>query len=90
MQNAGIHPKFAGLPDTAKDSEVVTSQYADIAAKSGHSDDMEQIVDYMKEWDTLLTSKGLTVPNEITGVLSEQCYDMMIQIYGIWMSSRDI
>ncbi|UGY70980.1 phosphoprotein [Cnidium virus 1] len=71
MQNAGIHPKFAGLPDTAKDSEVVTSQYADIAAKSGHSDDMEQIVDYMKEWDTLLTSKGLTVPNEITGVLSE-------------------
>lgn len=66
-----IHAKYANLPDSAKNSEVLSSQYAAAVIRAGAEDDQEDLVPIMEEWEAHLRGEGVTVATSIIEVLGE-------------------
>ncbi|DAF42298.1 TPA_asm: P [Plectranthus aromaticus virus 1] len=66
-----VHPRYSGLPPSAKTSEVMASQYADEVARSGSQEEAEQLTAFMLEWEDHMKREGLTVSNRLIAVLGE-------------------
>ncbi|DAF42304.1 TPA_asm: P [Rhododendron delavayi virus 1] len=71
MENIKINPKFAGINKSAKNSEVLTSQYTDVIEKAGGEDKANELLPAMMEWNNLLTSKGIALPDSIIEGIAE-------------------
>uniref|UniRef100_A0AAU7E1N1 Phosphoprotein n=1 Tax=Sambucus betanucleorhabdovirus 2 TaxID=3141830 RepID=A0AAU7E1N1_9RHAB len=66
-----VHPRYAGLPDTAVTSEVMASKYAAEVSKLGNEEEKEYIIGAMEEWSTHFREEGLTVADKHLAVLGE-------------------
>uniref|UniRef100_A0AAT9VVG0 Phosphoprotein n=1 Tax=Beet betanucleorhabdovirus 1 TaxID=3064197 RepID=A0AAT9VVG0_9RHAB len=69
--SGSIHPRYAGLPDTAVNSEVMASKYAAEVSKLGVEEDKDFILGAMEEWATHFREEGLTVSNKHLAVFGE-------------------
>uniref|UniRef100_A0AAU7E0R1 Phosphoprotein n=1 Tax=Sambucus betanucleorhabdovirus 2 TaxID=3141830 RepID=A0AAU7E0R1_9RHAB len=69
--NNAVHPRYAGLPDTAINSEVMASKYAAEVSKLGNEEEKEYIIGAMEEWSTHFREEGLTVADKHLAVLGE-------------------
>uniref|UniRef100_A0AAU7E062 Phosphoprotein n=1 Tax=Sambucus betanucleorhabdovirus 5 TaxID=3141833 RepID=A0AAU7E062_9RHAB len=66
-----VHPRYAGLPDNAINSEVMASKYAAEVSKLGNEEEKEYIIGAMEEWATHFREEGLTVADKHLAVLGE-------------------
>uniref|UniRef100_A0AAU7E1K4 Phosphoprotein n=1 Tax=Sambucus betanucleorhabdovirus 5 TaxID=3141833 RepID=A0AAU7E1K4_9RHAB len=66
-----VHPRYAGLPDNAINSEVMASKYAAEVSKLGNDEEKEYIIGAMEEWATHFREEGLTVADKHLAVLGE-------------------
>nr|UTQ50555.1 MAG: phosphoprotein [Tomato betanucleorhabdovirus 2] len=66
-----IHPKYAGLPDTATHSEVMASKYAAEVSKLDDDTDKEFVLGSMAEWALHFREEGLNVAEKHLAVFGE-------------------
>nr|WMD01021.1 phosphoprotein [Tomato betanucleorhabdovirus 2] len=66
-----IHPKYAGLPDTATHSEVMASKYAAEVSKLDDDTDKEFVLGSMAEWAIHFREEGLNVADKHLAVFGE-------------------
>ncbi|AUW36415.1 phosphoprotein [Black currant nucleorhabdovirus 1] len=68
---ANVHGPYSGLPQSALNSEVLTSRLANEVVKSDTIDDEERTIAYMKEWMKTMSDKGINIPTRVIEVLAE-------------------
>lgn len=71
MQNTKIHPRFANLPHTINDSEVITSKLTGENMDEETHDINEDLAAHVQEWAKMLRQEGLTTSDSVLHTFAE-------------------